>query len=399
MARFLNKTKPVSQEYSTMSTKKFCPDGPGLSGLSSRVEELKTMFENRLNTLEKKMDLLITTCSSILSNCDDHPLTGLKQSHGHVCCAALLLPKIMVIDDFIKNTLINGDNKNNANNNTGPLVLVPSGKPSVRDTSGGGQVISLNSEQDLPDGSWLGDRNDPKGRVRVNIPPSILIHINERCQTPEKMALTLLDYLFPREVLAISNISGKGKHSKCQLDPLKIFAIRCHLVHKFSITEHDWYRIKQNIDAKCRAVWRKKINGLPLETNKLHFLRSELGQSTDVDSDDCNPSQIFSNSSLKSVIGDDQQFTLLQDGQTVKVFMDDEFKELLQTSWADDPASVESLSVDDSGVFAHYLVEQKLLVSAAANAEKSLDVDSDPLLYSSSNSHSGSDFGSDKPDK
>lgn len=55
----------------------------------------------------------------------------------------------------------------------------------------------------------------------------------------------------------------------CVVYSLQIFAIRCHLVHKFSITEHDWYRIKQNIDAKCRAVWRKKINGLPLDTNKV----------------------------------------------------------------------------------------------------------------------------------
>lgn len=36
------------------------------------------------------------------------------------------------------------------------------------------------------------------------------------------MAVTLLDYLFPREVLAVSNLSGKGKHRKRQLDPLMV---------------------------------------------------------------------------------------------------------------------------------------------------------------------------------
>ena len=49
-----------------------------------------------------------------------------------------------------------------------------------------------------------------------------LLHINTFCQTPEKMAVTLLDYLFPREVLAVSNLSGKGKHHKRQLDPLMV---------------------------------------------------------------------------------------------------------------------------------------------------------------------------------
>lgn len=41
------------------------------------------------------------------------------------------------------------------------------------------------------------------------------------------MALTLLDYLFHREVQAMSNLSGQGKHGKKQLDPLMIYGIRC----------------------------------------------------------------------------------------------------------------------------------------------------------------------------
>lgn len=51
---------------------------------------------------------------------------------------------------------------------------------------------------------------------------SQLIHINTVCTTPEKMAIVLLDYLFSQETQAKSNLSGKGKHFKEQLDPLKV---------------------------------------------------------------------------------------------------------------------------------------------------------------------------------
>ena len=56
---------------------------------------------------------------------------------------------------------------------------------------------------------------------------SDLLHINVNCRTPEKMALTLLDYLFDRDTQAISNLSGQGRHGKRQLDPLMIYGIRC----------------------------------------------------------------------------------------------------------------------------------------------------------------------------
>nr|CAD7445015.1 unnamed protein product [Timema bartmani] len=116
-----------------------------------------------------------------------------------------------------------------------------------------------------------------------------LLHVNTFCHSAEKMAVTLLDYLFPREVQAISNLSGKGKHGKKQLDPLMIYGIRCHLQHKFNITEHDWYRIKQNMDSKCRTAWRKKVRGLPLgglnthsnessPTHQLHQMFSDSGE-------------------------------------------------------------------------------------------------------------------------
>lgn len=84
------------------------------------------------------------------------------------------------------------------------------------------QLITLNNEEDYPNGSWLGDFRSPKCRVRCPIAEEDLIYINTRCATPEKMAITLLDYLFPREVLAVSNLSGKSKLGKKQLDPLMV---------------------------------------------------------------------------------------------------------------------------------------------------------------------------------
>ncbi|KAL3859887.1 hypothetical protein ACJMK2_010073 [Sinanodonta woodiana] len=125
-------------------------------------------------------------------------------------------------------------------------------------------LITLNSEEDYPSGTWLGDENNPEMRVRCHVTPSDLLHIHSNCRTPEKMALTLLDYLFDRETQASSNLSGMGKHGKKQLDPLMIYGIRCHLIHRFNITENDWHRIKQNMDSKCRTAFRRKQRGMSL---------------------------------------------------------------------------------------------------------------------------------------
>lgn len=34
-----------------------------------------------------------------------------------------------------------------------------------------------------------------------------------------------------------------------------------HLIHLFNINENDWYRIRQNLDSKCRSAYRRKIKG------------------------------------------------------------------------------------------------------------------------------------------
>lgn len=95
-------------------------------------------------------------------------------------------------------------------------------------------VLLFHSLDDYPDGTWLGDENNPEMRVRSPVSPADMLHISTNCRTAEKMALTLLDYLFHREVQAVSNLSGQGKHGKKQLDPLMIYGIRCkswHLSH------------------------------------------------------------------------------------------------------------------------------------------------------------------------
>lgn len=91
--------------------------------------------------------------------------------------------------------------------------------------------FNLCFSEDYPGGTWLGDDSNPEMRVRCPVSPGDMLHISSNCRTAEKMALTLLDYLFHREVQAMSNLSGQGKHGKKQLDPLMIYGIRCESCH------------------------------------------------------------------------------------------------------------------------------------------------------------------------
>lgn len=124
-------------------------------------------------------------------------------------------------------------------------------------------VIHLNKEEDIPDGSWLGDENNPCKRVRVCISPRQLERINLSCTSAIKMALLLLDYLVDRNTQAVSNVNGTGKLGKHRLDPLVMYGIYCHLEHRFRITTKDWKRIQVHIDSKCRSAYRSKSRGLP----------------------------------------------------------------------------------------------------------------------------------------
>jgi len=143
-----------------------------------------------------------------------------------------------------------------------PAVIVntsnkkESSSSSITDSS---LLVTLNKENDFPDGCWLGDPQDSNRRVRVALSQDELVLLTKTFTTPEKLALALVDKLFTRETLAVSNLTGKGRHNKKRLDPLLIYGIYSQLRYLHNITDSDWSRIKNNIEAKCRFLWRRKM--------------------------------------------------------------------------------------------------------------------------------------------
>ncbi|KAM4642891.1 protein BANP-like isoform 3-T3 [Amazona ochrocephala] len=231
----------------------------------------------RLNSIEAKLLALEATCKSLeekfdlVMNKQHSPIQvpmvagsplGATQTCNKVRCAVpgrrqnTIVVKVPGYDDSHNEDGESGTEASDSVSNSGQI-----GSHSIGNNV---TLITLNSEEDYPNGTWLGDENNPEMRVRCLITPADMLHISTSCRTAEKMALTLLDYLFHREIQAISNLSGQGKHGKKQLDPLMIYGIRCHLFYKFGITESDWYRIKQSIDSKCRTAWRRKQRGQSL---------------------------------------------------------------------------------------------------------------------------------------
>ncbi|XP_078479837.1 protein BANP-like [Lampetra planeri] len=128
--------------------------------------------------------------------------------------------------------IISGDVQRGGQGDPGPRgrALPPHGA-----VGAGGRLRSLRhlrtwrAAEDYPHGTWLGDEWNVELRVRCPIAPGDLLHVTAACRTPEKMALTLLDHLFHREVQATSNLSGHGHHGKKQLDRLMVYGIRCEL--------------------------------------------------------------------------------------------------------------------------------------------------------------------------
>ncbi|XP_045893075.1 protein BANP [Micropterus dolomieu] len=277
-----------------------------ISFIKNLLVSFTTSISQRLEGIESKLQALDSTCKALgrkldsMVPCAKSPIQvpmvagspqGATQTWNKVRC---VVPQTNVIvssenpkgpsqeDNPLENLLSNTVNRRRQNT---ILVKVPgpeesqeeqdSGSEASDSVSNGGQssnaqngqnvtLITLNAEDDYPAGTWLGDENNPEMRVRCPVSPADMLHISTNCRTAEKMALTLLDYLFHREIQAMSNLSGQGKHGKKQLDPLMIYGIRCHLFHKFGITESDWYRIKQSIDSKCRTAWRRKQRGQSL---------------------------------------------------------------------------------------------------------------------------------------
>lgn len=278
--------------------------------LKSLLFSMNQSICQRLDSMEGKLQVLEATCRALEEKLDavvnknqgpiqvpmvaGSPL-GATQTWNKVRCVVPQTNVIVSSDNKAKaqeeNTTRASESLENLLSNTVGgrrqntiLVKVPahdesqeeqeSGSETSDSMPGGGQgsaqnhnnvtLITLNSEEDYPTGTWLGDESNAEMRVRCPISAADMLHISTNCRTAEKMALTLLDYLFHREVQAMSNLSGQGKHGKKQLDPLMIYGIRCHLFHKFAITESDWYRIKQSIDSKCRTAWRRKQRGQSL---------------------------------------------------------------------------------------------------------------------------------------
>ncbi|XP_052815073.1 protein BANP-like [Mya arenaria] len=207
------------------------------------IESCLNGLSNRQREIEQKVD---TICSIMKQNSAGGQSNSLKKG-----AFVVGLPQ--------QNGKGSGEGSESGDGN-GPLGSIDS----IAGLGPNVTLITLNSEEDYPYGSWMGDENNVEMRVRCPITPSDLLHIHSNCRTPEKMALTLLDYLFDRETQAMSNLSGQGKHGKKQLDPLMIYGIRCHLITKFNISENDWHRIKQNVDSKCRTAFRRRQRGMPL---------------------------------------------------------------------------------------------------------------------------------------
>jgi len=245
--RFIISKHPLGQN--TEQTNKSCPE------IQSFTQEMQS-FKSVLDNLTSKVDFMDQKVSTVLDKCIE--IVAIVANFENTIRSLQITP---YEDEIIQekstkvlfSTTIGGKN-----------IHQP---PNINLTESC-QILTLNSETDHPSGSWLGDPNQPEQRVRVALKQSELNNIEKMAASPEKMALSLLETLFSREVLAESNLSGKGKHKKKPLDPLLLFGIYCHLKYLFSIQEHDWARIKQNMDAKCRFFWSRRNKGLSLGGSK-----------------------------------------------------------------------------------------------------------------------------------
>ncbi|KAK8383497.1 hypothetical protein O3P69_015749 [Scylla paramamosain] len=223
-----------------------------LNLLLNEVTEIRTCMNTRLTLLENKVSVLVHTCNKISSRLDTMEQLATNSASSSTSASS---------------TSTSSATSKQSDQNVGmgmAMDMAGSSSVLVQDTesSTNMNVISLNSEDDFPHGSWLGDPSQPNMRVRCPITPQNLLHINSTCITAEKMALTLLDYLFTKDELATSNLSGRSRWNKKQLDPLMMFGIRCHLQYKFNIHLKLWHKICQNMDSKCRSAWKRRIRGM-----------------------------------------------------------------------------------------------------------------------------------------
>ena len=240
-----------------------------LGSLQSEVRSVQNSlntFCGRMTSMETKMSLLLDKCSEIVEKiaCLEQHLAPCPSSKD--VTRSVLFNTKLVTRTRDRETLPSSEENSGMMGEVNVAQMSPeedqiSQRKMFTDTS---QIIKLNCESDFPEGSWLGDPENCEERVRVSLGRSELDNINLSCSSPEKMALALLEHLFSRETLATSNLTGKGKHKKKQLDPLIIFGIFCQLRYRFDIDEASWVRIKNNMEAKCRFLWTRRSRGLPL---------------------------------------------------------------------------------------------------------------------------------------
>ena len=242
-----------------------------LVSLQSEVRSVQNSlntFCGRMTSMETKMSLLLDKCSEIVEK-----IACLEQ-HIAPCSSSKDVTRSVLFNTKLVSRIRDRESVPSEENSSmmeevGVAQMSPDEdqipqqhqQKMFTDTS---QIIKLNSESDFPDGSWLGNPENCEERVRVSLGRAELDNVNLSCCSPEKMALALLEHLFSRETLATSNLTGKGKHKKKQLDPLIIFGIFCHLRYRFDIDESTWVRIKNNMEAKCRFLWTRRSRGLPL---------------------------------------------------------------------------------------------------------------------------------------
>ena len=260
--------------------------------LKSVISEMRTLqlsmdaFNSRISEIENKLTCVLDKCLEIVDKVSkvenviisDTSGGNDTASNGPECSLlsknilfnnshVTRLPRLNSGDTAPQHSLLNTRVNEPVSCGSESTSISPSSTSNTsRMITESSQIIKLNEESDHPDGSWLGNPQVAEARVRVPVRSYDLDHINISCSTAEKMALALLDKLFSRETLAESNLTGKGKHKKKQLNPLFIYGIYCHLQFIFNIQEPDWVRIKNNMEAKCRFLWKRKAKGVPLGT-------------------------------------------------------------------------------------------------------------------------------------
>ncbi|MPC38530.1 Protein BANP [Portunus trituberculatus] len=139
-----------------------CLSFPTISG---EVTEIRTCMNTRLTLLENKVSVLVHTCNKISSRLDtmEQLATNTTSPHHHHSATSA-------------SSTSSSSTSKQSDQNVGMgmgMDMAASSSVLVQDTesSANMNVISLNSEDDFPHGSWLGDPSQPNMRVRCPITP------------------------------------------------------------------------------------------------------------------------------------------------------------------------------------------------------------------------------------